>query len=183
MFYLLDQPTEKEFQNLARRYREMDPLSVKACVTLLKTGSDLLTGFEKMLGRYGLSQGRFLILIVMNRKPDEATSPSVLAEKIGVTRATMTRLIDGLEKDGLIRRSPHETDRRQQVIRLTAAGRGIMEDLLPDYWSRLYTLMSGLDNTEQAALISLLTKVAAGVPALTAERPGPNNGKDNPDEE
>ena len=41
MFYLLDQPTEKEFQNLAHRYENMEPSSVKAAVTLLKTGSDL----------------------------------------------------------------------------------------------------------------------------------------------
>ena len=38
MFYLLDQPTEEEFENLARRYKERAPGSVKAAVTLLKTG-------------------------------------------------------------------------------------------------------------------------------------------------
>ncbi len=145
----------------------MEPLCVMATVTLLKTGSDLLTGFEKMLGRYGLSQARFLILIVMNRTPDELTSPSVLAQKIGVTRATMTRLIDGLEKDGLIKRYPHESDRRKQQLKLTARGRGLLETLLPDYWSRLYGLMGGLDAAEQATLITLLKKVAKRIPALT----------------
>lgn len=148
----------------------MEPLSVKATVTLLRTGSDLLTGFEKMLGRYGLSQGRFLILIVMNRTPDELTSPSILAQKIGVTRATMTRLIDGLEKDSLIKRFPHESDRRKQRLKLTGKGRNLLECLLPDYWSRLHGMMDGLDTQERATLISLLQKVAQRIPALTEDQ-------------
>lgn len=179
MFYLLDQPTENEFHDLALRYRQMELLSVKATVTLLKTGSDLLTGFEKLLGGYGLSQGRFLILIVMNRTPDELTSPSILAEKIGVTRATMTRLIDGLERDRLLERSPHESDRRKQHLKLTEKGIALLETLLPDYWQRLDDLMGGLDNRERATLISLLQKVATGIPALTGEE----NRKPNEQEE
>lgn len=169
MFYLLDQPTETEFQDLAGRYREMKPLAVKTAVTMLRTGSDLITGFETLLGKYGLSQGRFLILVVMNRRPEERTSPSILAEKIGVTRATMTRLIDGLERDGLTCRIPHKEDRRRQEIELTAKGRNLLEKILPDYWSRLDVLMQGLSEAEQKTMISLLAKVAAGLPALTRE--------------
>ena len=169
MFYLLDQPTEKEFQDLACRYREMKPLAVKTAVTMLRTGSDLITGFEKLMGRYNLSQGRFLILVVMNRQPEERTSPSVLAEKIGVTRATMTRLIDGLERDGLIRRTPHKKDRRRQEINLSSRGRTLLEEILPDYWSRIDTLMQGLNETEQQTMLTLLAKVAGGIPALTEE--------------
>lgn len=169
MFYLLDQPTEDEFQILAQRYQQMSPSSVKAAVTLLKTGSDLLTGFEKMLGTYGLSQGRFLILMVMNRQPGEAASPSILAEKIGVTRATMTGLITGLVKEGLIRRSYAKADRRRQKLRLTAKGKALLEEILPDYWSRIRKLTDGLNEAEKKEMVRLLNKIAAGIPALTGE--------------
>ena len=167
MFYLLDQPTEEEFQNLASRYKEMEPSSVKAAVTLLKTGSDVLTGFEKMLKKYGISQGRFLILVVMNRQPDQSTTPSILAEKIGVTRPTMTGLITGLVKDGFIRRYSHNNDRRKQYLRLTESGRALLEKLLPDYWSRIYRLMNGLNVREEEDLTRLLKKVADHVSELT----------------
>lgn len=167
MFYLLDQPTDEEFQDLAARYKEMDPSSVKAAVTLLKTGSDLLTGFEKMLKRYGLSQGRFLILVVMNRQPESATTPSILAQKIGVTKATMTGLLDGLEKDGFIQRHEHPKDRRKQQILLTDEGKNILKSLLPDYWSRIAKLMSALTEGEEKGLIHLLKKVDRGIEALT----------------
>ena len=169
MFYLLDQPTEEEFQSLARRYEDMEPSSVKAAVTLLKTGSDLLTGFETMLGRYGVSQGRFLILVVMNRKPNRKTTPSALAKQIGVTRATMTGLLDGLEKDGFIERSRQAGDRRKCDLTLTRNGKRVLELLLPDYWSRIHGLMSGLTKTEEQTLATLLRKVADGIPALTCD--------------
>lgn len=169
MFYLLDQPTEKEFQSLAARYKEMEPSSVKAAVTLLKTGSDVLTGFEKMLNGYGLSQGRFLILIVMNRQPDQSTSPSVLAGKIGVTRATMTGLIEGLVKDGLIKRYVDKSDRRKYSLRLTVKGTRLLESLLPDYWSRIFNLMGGLTSNEEEQLVRLLNKVAQKTEELTKQ--------------
>lgn len=172
MFYLLDQPTEQEFEAFARRYQGMSPSSVKAAVTLLKTGSDLLTGFETMLRGYGISQGRFLVLMVMNRQPETPAGPSDLARKIGVTRATMTGLIDGLVRDGLIRRRPHNSDRRRNLLTLTPSGTALLETLLPDYWARINCLMSGLSPGEEAELTRLLKKVAAGVSALTEkERP------------
>lgn len=169
MFYLLDQPTEDEFQNLARRYKEMEPASVKATVTFLKTGSDALTGFEKMLNKYGLSQGRFLVLIVMNRQPDEYTTPSILARKIGVTRATMTGLIAGVVKDGLVKRYADSSDRRQQNLKLTGKGISLLENLLPDYWSRIHNLMSGLDGDEVQKFLRLLKKVSGKIPELTKD--------------
>jgi DNA-binding MarR family transcriptional regulator len=167
MFYLMDIPAKETFQELAGRYTDMDPPAVKTTVKLLRVGSDLLTGFEKMLGRYGLSQGRFLILVVMNRDPDRAVTPSELAEKIGVTRATMTGLIDGLEKDGLIARRPHARDRRKTFLKLEEKARQLLESILPDYWRRIAGLMKALNNKEKKQLFAFLEKVEAGIPELT----------------
>lgn len=167
MFFLVDQPTEQEFEDLAGRYGEMDPLSVKAMVTLLRTGSDLLSGFEKMLNGYGLSQGRFLPLVVMNRNPDEETSPSVLAEKMGITRATMTGLLDGLERDGLIQRQVQKNDRRKQSIRLTDKAKDLLESILPDYWSRISNLMKTLSDNEMKKLVRSLKKISESISVLT----------------
>jgi DNA-binding MarR family transcriptional regulator len=44
----------------------------------------------------------------------------------GVDRTTMVALIDGLERGGLVERSPHPEDRRKNVVALTAAGRETM---------------------------------------------------------
>lgn len=92
MFFLKALPTARTLQNLTRRYPDLDPSAWMSGVELMRTGSDMLAAWEKILGRSGLSQGRFLTLIVLNRDPEEEISPSEPAERVGVTRATMTGL-------------------------------------------------------------------------------------------
>jgi MarR family transcriptional regulator, negative regulator of the multidrug operon emrRAB len=169
MFYLMDQPTGEQFEDLARRYRDMEPGAVRAMVRLLRVGSDLLTAFERLLGGYGLSQGRFLTLLVLNRAPETPLAPSDISARVGVTRATMTRLLDGLVRDGLVERGPHAGDRRRLEIWLTEQGRGLLEDILPDYWRRVAGLMDGLSGDERERLFELLDKVASGIPELTRQ--------------
>lgn len=167
MFFLRDLPDGKILRQFAAQYPEMDPTAVNACLQLLRTGSDLLTGFETMLGRHNLSQGRFLTLIVMFRTPDEPVSPSQLAEKVGVTRATMTGLLDGLEREKLIERQVHYKDRRMLSVRLTREGRQVLENMLPDYYRRIASLMKSLSEADRRMLIDLLGQVNSGLSALT----------------
>jgi MarR family transcriptional regulator, negative regulator of the multidrug operon emrRAB len=169
MFFLRDLPDNQTLREFADRYPQMDISAVKTCLVLLRAGSDLLAGFEAMLARHGLSQGRFLTLIVLNRTPNRTVNPSVLADKVGVTRATMTGLLDGLEKEGLVERLAQPGDRRKLGILLTGAGRRILENMLPDYYQRIAKLMAGLSETEREQLIVLLAKVSSGLSALSRE--------------
>jgi len=166
MFYLKDLPTDRTLGEFAKRYPDLDSSALKTCVVLLRTGSDLLTAFESILGKHGLSQGRFLTLIVLNRTPNKAINPSILAEKVGVKRATMTGLLDGLERKGLVKRLAHSGDRRKVSIRLTETGRQALDEMLPDYYSRIAKLMVNLSETERQDLVSLLGKVNQGLLAL-----------------
>ena len=166
MFYLKDLPTDQTAAEFTERYPTINPSAIKTCAALLRTGSDLLTAFETILGRNGLSQGRFLTLMVMNRTPSEESNPSVLSEKIGVKRATMTGLLGGLERDGLIERLIHNEDRRKKGIRLTAKGRQVLDDILPDYYRNIAKIMMHLTEKERLELMSLLAKVNRGLSFL-----------------
>ena len=169
MFYLKDLPTDKTLSEFAMRYPDLDPSALKTCVVLLRTGSDLLTAFETILGKHGLSQGRFLTLIVMNRTPNKAINPSALAEKVGVKRATMTGLLDGLEGKGLIERVAHLKDRRKLGIRLTKKGQQLLDEMLPSYYDHIGKLMAKLSEKERQNLVTLLGKVNQGLLALFKE--------------
>jgi len=169
MFYLKDFPTDHALNQIAKRYSELDPSALKTCAALLRSGSDLLTAFETLLGKHGLSQGRFLTLIVLNRKPEEAISPSILAEKVGVKRATMTGLLDGLEQKGQVKRLNHPEDRRKISIQLTEAGRQILDKMLPGYYKYIAKFMVTLDESERQNLIFLLGKVNKGLEAFSKE--------------
>lgn len=93
-------------------------------------------------------------------------NPSLLAEKVGVTRATMTGLLDGLERERLVERVFAQDDRRKVAIRLTETGLSRLETMLPDYYRRIAGLMVNFDAEEREQLLGLLEKVNAGIPAL-----------------
>ena len=159
MFFLKDLPTDMPLQEFSRRFPNMNPSALKICAELMRTGSGLLAAFDIVLGKYGLSQGRFLTLIVMNRTPDKEINPSSLAEKLGVKRATITGLLDGLEKDKLVERVSDPRDRRKTGIRLTANGRELLDELLPDYYRLMAKLTVSLSENERQTMISFLGKV------------------------
>jgi MarR family transcriptional repressor of emrRAB len=170
MFFLRDLPTDRSLREFSLRYPNMNPSALKTSAELMRTGSDLLSAFENILGRSGLSQGRFLTLIVMNRTPKEEIYPSTLAQKLGVKRATMSGLLDRLAKDGLIERRAHSQDRRKIGVRLTADGRQILADVLPEYYRYIARLMAFLTEGERQDLVSLLKKVNQGLSYLIDEQ-------------
>lgn len=166
MFYLRDLPDDDTLDNFSRRYANFDITAMKSALMLLRTGSDLLTGLEKMLASYGLSQGRFLTLIVLHRTPETPQNPSELAHKVGVTKATMTGLLDGLEKSQLIKRYSNPDDRRAICICLTEKGKETLEQILPDYYNRIHFVMEYLSKDELIELYRLLEIVNKGLPSL-----------------
>lgn len=169
MFFLKDLPTDRTLGEFAKRYSDLDPSALKACVSLLRTGSDMLVAFEKHLGRHDLSQGSFLTLIVMNRAPEDEVNPSVLAEQVGVTRATMTGLLDRLERKGYVARFAHSKDRRKVTVQLTLSGRSVLNGMLPDYYGHIAKLMKNLGESERQNLILLLEKVNQGLETLPSD--------------
>ena len=169
MFYLKDLPTVKSLGEFAVDYPNMNPSALKTFAELLRTGSDLLTAFENILRKSGLSQGRFLTLIVMNRAPHETHNPSSLAENVGVKRATMTGLLDGLEKNNFVERLAISEDRRKIGVRLTADGQQVLADILPPYYRCIAKVMAKLTEKERQELISLLSKINQGLLSLFNE--------------
>jgi len=159
MFFLKDLPTDMPLREFSQRFPNMNPSALKICAELMRTGSGLLATFDTVLGKYGLSQGRFLALIVMNRTPDKKINPSLLAENLGVKKATMTGLLNGLEKDNLVERVADPRDRRKIGIRLTANGRKLLDKMLPDYYRHMARLTANLSENERQTMISLLGKV------------------------
>ena len=168
MFYLRDIPKYDAIRARARRYPDIDPAAVESFLILLRVSSDALAAVETYLSRHGVSQGRFTVMAVLNRDPQAALCPSDLAEKCGVTRATMTGLLDALERDGLVERQMHSNDRRMTQVRLTRRGIDFLDSILPDYYRRQARLMGHLSEDEKRVLETFLAKINAGIPAMLA---------------
>lgn len=80
------------------------------------------------LSAIGQSQARWGALYWIDMFGD-TVNQTELAERIGVEQPTLGRVLDGLERDGLIERRIHERDQRARVIRLTAAARPALRQI------------------------------------------------------
>lgn len=188
MLLLRDLPKYECIRACAQRFGDVDPSAIHGCLLLLRVASDLLAQLEQCFADAGLSQARFTVLMLLNKpgaceqergaadgaagEAGAAASPSDLAERAGVTRATMTGLLDGLEREGFIEREPDPQDRRMLAVRITDLGRERLESMLPGYFQLVSKLMSPLAEPQREALIQLLTLLRAPhAPAESAPNP------------
>lgn len=169
-FLLRELPHYESLREKARRYPDLDADAVTATLTLLRVAGDVLEGMGAHLARHGVSQGRFLVLILLSRAcAEKGMSPSEIASGLDVSRANITGLLDGLEKDGYVERRQDLEDRRALTIVLTRAGSEFLEAMLPDHYRRIAGLMAHLAPAERHQLVELLGKVARGNGALRDE--------------
>ena len=155
-------------------YPDLNPKACEAFLHLLHVGDELMRHFGVYFQRHGLSQGRFAVLmLLLQRVPSMRVSstPAGLADMCSCTRATMTGLIDTLEKDGYVRREPDAEDRRVMHVHLTETGQKFISDLLPEHFRMITSLMSALSEEEQNTLVGLLDKVLQKVGRDQVARP------------
>ncbi|MCU0567341.1 MAG: MarR family transcriptional regulator [Oculatellaceae cyanobacterium Prado106] len=159
-------PDAQAIQRMADRYPELDIPSVQACLAFLDTTTVVYEALEAYFTRHGLSMGKFTLLMQLFQADGQGMTPSEFAERVGVTRATITSLLDGLERDTLVTRQPHPVDRRMLQVYLTEKGRSLIADILPDHFCRTTGLMGHLSDREKKTLIKLLGKLQSGISAL-----------------
>lgn len=160
-------PDSEAFAQLAKSFPEVDISSVEACLTFLDTTAQVYQALDAHFARYGISMGKFTLLIQLFVAGDTGLTPSEFAERAGVTRATITGLIDGLEREDLVQRQPHPQDRRSLSIYLTNKGREFISTLLPDHFCRTTNMMANLTSTDKKLFIKLLSKLSAGTSAMS----------------
>lgn len=168
MFLLRETPSQDCLDRLVVRYPQIEPDAMLAIMCFMRTGADVSECFERFLVKHGLSHGRFAILMYLNREPDVAVNQTHLAEAYGVTKATVTGLIDGLERDGMVERLADPADRRASLVRLTASCRKFLDEFLPEHFRGVSELMAGLDARDRADLTRLAGKIRDGIVRLTS---------------
>jgi DNA-binding MarR family transcriptional regulator len=141
MLLLKDIPDSKILLKFKTRYEGADADSVIQFLSILKIGAELSEALDNFLAKYGLLQGRWLVLILLMREDDLTSIPSDLAEKIGVSRATMCGLINGLLRDGLIIKIDDRADRRSYSIKLSELGQAKLDEIMPDYYAKVKKMM------------------------------------------
>ena len=166
-------PGRKTIEGLTKRVSDADPHPVETYLHMLKASNDFLAALDSHFSRYQLSRGRFFTLMTLLSNQDVLFTPADIADRLGVSRATITGLLDGLEREHLIERRRFSSDRRRVAIHLTPKAHKLLDDILPDHFRRVSAFMSCLTLKEQRMLCKLLDKMGSGLTAFQVQGASP----------
>jgi DNA-binding MarR family transcriptional regulator len=135
-----------------------DPSATELVINVLHTAELLGRRLDRALREFGLTRGSHNALQILGGAIEPLT-PTEVSARLTVTSATVTGLVDTLEKRGLIRRRPHPDDRRSVLLEITADGRRLLDELLPELIEHEKRWAAGLAATRRDQLMRLLGAV------------------------
>ena len=107
--------------------------------------------------RFGLSRAEFVVIYSLGLQ--EGVTASEIAASTAFPKNTLSRAVNRIAKLGLITRSAGESDRRQQNLTLTPAGRAILDEAVPRFVALEAEMLAPLNLVEQETLSALMAKV------------------------
>ncbi|OKP17397.1 MarR family winged helix-turn-helix transcriptional regulator [Serratia fonticola] len=156
---------EQKYHSLIQEAQRRNLPDVEGILLCFKTLS-LAAGIDRscaaLLALHGLSEGRFILLFLLDAASD-GVAPNTLSKQAGVTRATITGLLDGLERDKLIERHQDVSDRRALCVRLTCKGKNVARTVFEQHSRWIASLYSNLSTRERKQLVTLLEKVSSNI--------------------
>ena len=150
--------------SLARRTGG-DPLSHEAHLTFTRAYTTL-TGAVRRHSTSSLSLGRHNVLRFLYTAPERRLLMSEIGEKLEVSATVVTRLIESLVAEELVRREEHSSDKRKTWAALTSKGAALFEAELPSMLELVEDLWQSLRDDEKRVLIHLLTKLRISLLSL-----------------
>ena len=135
---------------------------IRLCFQTLSLAASIDRNCATLLAPHKLSEGRFILLFLLDAAPN-GLAPNQLAEKAGITRATVTGLLDGLQREDLIERKIDLQDRRALNIHLTPQGKQTAQQVIGQHSQWIASLFNHLSLSERHQLSTLLNKVSNGL--------------------
>ena len=159
------EPADHVAEVMAQWRRERPDLDVSPqglIGRLHRLAATLYDELDTVYAQFGVSDGEFDVLATLRRagEPFELT-PSQLAQWTMVTSGAVSKRLDRLEAAGLVSRERSATDGRGRVVRLTAAGRELIDAAFTAHIANEHRLIEGLSARDRAQLEAILVRWTA----------------------
>jgi DNA-binding MarR family transcriptional regulator len=121
---------------------------------------------RRLRDEFGITLPRFDVLAQLDAASRESVhglTMSELSRRLMVTNGNLTGLIERLVQEGLVSRATLATDRRTQIVRLTAAGRRALHAMTPAHEEWIDGMFAALDADARAHLYGLLGALRSSV--------------------
>lgn len=129
-----------------------------ALLQILKTSETLWNVSRDFFARWEVSPAQFNTLNLVHGAP-KGMSQSELSRALITHRSNVTGLVDRLEKRGLVSRGEQAADRRVWTVRITPAGRRLLDQILPEYYRLGEEVWGGMAVAEAAKVEAILREL------------------------
>lgn len=138
-------------------------LATESVMNTLATADALFERIGRLLRPLKVSAAGGLVLGIL--RDTGPISPSGIGDRLIVTRATVTGLVDSLERYGFAQRSPNPADRRSLLVSITPAGREVAQQVRTLIHQHEKRWLSGLTDEELRAYIALHHRIQESLAA------------------
>jgi DNA-binding MarR family transcriptional regulator len=143
-------------------------LATEAVMNTVRTADLLFDRIGRLLRPLGVSAAGGLVLGIL--RDHGGMPPSELGARLQVTRATVTGVVDSLERRGLVRRVDNPTDRRSTIVEATPEGLALVHEVRRLVHRHERDWMAALSDAELRAFIDVLHLIQDQVEAGSAGR-------------
>jgi DNA-binding MarR family transcriptional regulator len=141
----------------------VDPATVEAATMLVRVFKSIRDSGEAYLAPYGLSPSRIPVLETIYRSEQKRLTIRDIASALRVTPTNVSRMLDALEREGWVLKTPNPEDGRSLYVELTPWGRERLVELTPRMAARRMDMWSVLTRNEKQILSHLLAKLHMNV--------------------
>lgn len=128
----------------------------------------LQRAFAPELARLGLSWAHYFFLRSLLEK--DGVTQTELSARVALEPATLTGILDTMIAQGLVKRVPHELDRRKWLICLTPKGRQLRGPLLKTVRTALRSYLDGISPDDYRLFCRVLDRIEANANGLVEAR-------------
>jgi DNA-binding MarR family transcriptional regulator len=142
-----------------RQWEEHDlaePTAMAAATSMIRVNQILAAAIDRELRPLDLTFARYEVLMLLRFSRAGALPMTKVADRLMVHPTGVTKLVDRLEQDGLVRREANPADRRGVLVRITSSGRRLAARGSRAVGAIRFGMLS--DDDELEALISLLER-------------------------
>jgi MarR family transcriptional regulator for hemolysin len=136
---------------------DMKPLEEQFAEALHLTAHGWRNALNRRLRPLGYSRSRWMVLLHVSRA--DGISHRELADLMGIEPATLVRLIDGMEAEGLLKRRTGEADRRVKHLHLSTTGKQEVARVWASAADLRKEILSGMSKAEITATLDVLQKI------------------------
>ena len=154
-------PIEEARRHWAQRWPDEAAGEMVAVTSVMRVHQILMARLNELLEPFGLTFPRYEALMLLHFSSRGSLPLGKIGERLQVHRTSVTNTIDGLEKLKLVRRVPHESDRRAVLAEITAAGRKVAEEAT-ETLNAAHFATEPLSDGDLAGLAGILQSLRAG---------------------